>query len=301
MIRATGIEKRWGDTIALHAADIDVPPGVTGLLGPNGAGKTTFIGLVLGLHSADAGSLEVLGLDPAAAGPEVRARLGYVPEYDALPPDVSAQDLVRHIAELHGVPRRAAVTRASEALMWVGLGEERLRMCGTLSTGQQQRVKLAQAIAHDPALVLLDEPTNGLDPLQRDDMLALIRRLGGELGLHVLMSTHLLHEVERVCDAVVILRQGTPALSGDLSVLRGTSDSVLLEVAGDLTTLIAALVARGVEHEQVGLESLVVHAAGPADPLLDVLRDVLAETDTPLRRLERRTRSLEDIYLGAGG
>ncbi|HVM65381.1 MAG TPA: ABC transporter ATP-binding protein, partial [Acidimicrobiales bacterium] len=143
----------------LNGATFQIGRGVTGLLGANGAGKTTLLGLLLGLHRPDAGRVRVLGGDPWTSGPEVRARIGYAPEYDALPPDVTAADVVRHIAELHGLPRREATGRASDTLWEVGLGEERFRLVGTMSTGQRQRVKLAQAIVHDPQLVLLDEPT----------------------------------------------------------------------------------------------------------------------------------------------
>jgi ABC-2 type transport system ATP-binding protein len=226
VITARAVVKRWGRTTALAGATVDVPGGVTGLLGSNGAGKTTLLGLVLGLHRPDDGSQTVLGLDPATAGPEVRARVGYAPEHHNLPPDLAAHDFVRHIAEVHGLPRRAATARASDALWQVGLGEERLRPIGTMSTGQRQRVKLAQAIAHDPALVLLDEPTDGLDPVQRDDMLALIRRIGRDYGIHVVLSSHLLEEVERVCDNVVILSTGSVVAAGPLDELRSGGEGV---------------------------------------------------------------------------
>lgn len=298
-VRARGVAKRWGTTEALRDVTVDIGPGVTGLLGDNGAGKTTFIGLVLGLHPPDAGSLEVLGLDPRTAGPAVRARLGYAPEYDPLPSDVRAQDLVRHVAELHGLPAREALSRASETLDWVALGEERLRPCGTLSTGQRQRVKLAAAIAHDPSLVLLDEPTNGLDPLQREQTLALIRRVGTELGLHVVLSTHLLHEVERTCDAVIILRAGRVSSAGTLDEIRGRSDeAVVVEVVADGATVAAALETAGLRVRVDVAERLVVAVDGDDD--LDTLRDVLADTGAGVRRLEQRSRSLEDVYLGAG-
>ena len=205
VIRADGVVKHWGSTLALAGATATIGPGVTGLLGANGAGKTSLLGMILGLHRPDAGRVEVFGLDPSTAGPEVRARVGYSPEHHLLPPDVKAVDFVRHVAEIHGLPRREATTRASDALWQVGLGEERTRPMGTMSTGQRQRVKLAQALAHDPMLVLLDEPTDGLDPVQRDAMLELIHRVGHEFGITVLLSSHLLEEVERICDAAVIL------------------------------------------------------------------------------------------------
>ena len=198
VIEATGLVKSWGATAVHVGLDFTVGRGVTGLLVSNGSGKTTLLGMILGLHRQDSGELRVFGLDPSSAGPEVRARLGYSPEHHTLPPDVRAHDLVCHIAELHGLPHRDATNRASDALWAVGLGEERFRPIGTMSTGQRQRVKLAQAIAHDPMLVLLDEPTDGLDPVQRDQMLELIRRCGTEFGIDVLLSSHLLEEVERV-------------------------------------------------------------------------------------------------------
>src|SRR5918994_7708135 len=167
VISARGVEKRYDRTMALSGLDAVIGPGITGLLGSNGAGKTTFISLVLGLRSRNGGELNVLGRDPETAGIELRSRVGYAPEHHDLPAELSASDFVRHLAEMHLLPRRAAVQRANDALWPVGLGEERFRPVGTMSTGQRQRVKLASAIAHDPALVLLDEPTDGLDPVQR--------------------------------------------------------------------------------------------------------------------------------------
>src|SRR5262245_40366602 len=172
---------------------------------------------MLGLRSRDAGELTVLGRDPEHSGIDVRARIGYAPEHHDLPSELAAADFVRHLAEMHLLPRRAAVQRANDALWLVGLGEERFRPVGTMSTGQRQRVKLAAAIAHDPDLVLLDEPTDGLDPMQRSDMLALIRRLGSEFGMRIVVSSHHLEEVERICDAVLIVEGGKLVHSGALS------------------------------------------------------------------------------------
>lgn len=297
VVEATGVVKRWGSTTALAGADLFIDRGVTGLLGANGAGKTTFLGLLLGLHRADAGAIEVLGLDPATAGPDVRARVGYSPEHHTLPPDVRAHDLVRHIAEVHGLPYRDATSRASDALWQVGLGEERFRPVGTMSTGQKQRVKLAQAIVHDPALVLLDEPTDGLDPVQRDDMLRLIRRIGTEFGMDVLLSSHLLEEVERVCDAAVILAEGVVVASGTLAELRGETEGVEVELDGDSAAVVAALEAAGADVTADGRRLLVVSAGG--DDVYDLVRDaVAAAPDVGLRRLQRRTISLEDVFLG---
>ena len=294
---ASGVVKRWGSTLALAGADLDVGPGVTGLLGANGSGKTTLLGLLLGLHRPDQGHIRVLGLDPTTAGPEVRARVGYAPEHHSLPPDVKAVDLVRHVAELHGLPRREATGRASDVLWQVGLGEERVRPLGTMSTGQRQRVKLAQAIVHDPVLVLLDEPTEGLDPVQRDDMLALIRRVGHEFGIHVLLSSHVLDEVERVADGAVILHAGQVVSSGALADLQASSTGgVVVEVVGDPAPLATELAARGLPAEVAGPRLVV----GGGEEVFDVVRDLLATRGVAVRRLEPRRRSLEEVFLSSG-
>jgi ABC-2 type transport system ATP-binding protein len=297
VIEAHGLVKSWGATSVLTGLDFVVGRGVTGLLGSNGAGKTTLLGMILGLHRADAGELDVFGLDPSTAGPEVRALLGYSPEHHTLPPDVRAHDLVRHIAELHGLPHRDATNRASDALWAVGLGEERFRPIGTMSTGQRQRVKLAQAIAHDPQLVLLDEPTDGLDPVQRDQMLELIRRCGTEFGIDVLLSSHLLEEVERVCDSVVILRDGVVAANGSINELRGIGHGIAVDVDGDPQTLVDELAGRGVDCR---LDVTRVIVDSDDDQTLDTIRDALADLGLPLRSLAQRRRSLEDVFLGRG-
>ena len=296
VVRAAGVVKRWGPTVALAGASFDVGSGVTGLLGSNGAGKTTLLGLVLGLHPPDEGTLEVLGLDPTAAGARVRERIGYVPEHEALPPDVRAHDLVRHLAEVHGLPRHDATARASDALWHVGLGEERHRQVGTMSTGQRQRVKLAAALAHDPALLLLDEPTNGLDPLQREEMLTLIRRIGTELGIDVVLSSHLLEEVERTCDAAVILSGGTVVASGTIASLRSGAAGLVVDVDGGAELLAEGVRTRGLEVTVDGLRLVV---AGPPDVGADAVRDVAAASGVGLRRVQARTASLEEVFLAA--
>ena len=297
IVGGDAVVKRWGATTALAGVTFEIGTGVTGLLGANGAGKTTLLGLMLGMHKADAGTLSVLGLDPATRGPEVRARIGYAPEHDALPPDVSAHDIVRHLAELHGLPRREATGRASDVLYELGLGEERFRHVGTMSTGQRQRVKLAQAIGHDPELVLLDEPTNGLDPVQRDEMLRLIHRVGHELGINVILSSHLLEEVERVSDAVVILDQGRAVAGGTLTDLRTEHGELIVHVDGDAERVVTRLQRRGVDATTDGTRIVV---AFDDERVYDEVRDAVAGARAGLRRLERRTSSLEDVFLAAG-
>jgi ABC-2 type transport system ATP-binding protein len=295
VIAARGVVKRYGRTTALAGLEADIGPGITGLLGSNGAGKTTFISLVLGLRSRDAGELTVLGRDPATAGIEVRARIGYAPEHHDLPSELAATDLVRHLAEMHLLPTRAAVQRANEALWLVGLGEERFRPVAEMSTGQRQRVKLAAAIAHDPELVLLDEPTDGLDPVQRTEMLALIRRIGSEFGVDILVSSHHLEEVERICDAVVIVEGGEVVRAGKLAELRRGPEGIAVEVDERAEELASMLAARGLEPT---VEDGVLLLAA-ADEAYDAVRDAVAELGVGLRRLGPRGRTLEDVYLGA--
>ena len=294
VVRARGVAKRYGSRLALDGLDVEIGRGVTGLLGANGAGKTTLISLLLGLRRRDAGELTVLGHDPQTAGIEVRERIGYGPEHHNLPPEVQAQDLVRHLTELHGIPPRSAIQRSSDALWQVGLGEERLRPVGTMSTGQRQRVKLAAAIAHDPSLVLLDEPTDGLDPVQRDDMLSLIRRIGTEFGIDIVVSSHHLEEVERICDAVVILDAGRVIRSGLLTELRRGEEGLLVDVDGGHAELAERLRASGLSVELVA-DALVVVGEEPHD----LVRDAIVELGLGLRRLEPRRRTLEDVYLEA--
>jgi len=295
ILSADGLVKRFGSITALAGVTVDVAEGITGLLGANGAGKTTLLGLSLGLTHPDGGRLEVLGLDPVAAGPDVRAIVGYSPEHQSLPPEVQAYDLVAHLAEIHGLPHRAAQTRASDALYQVGLGEERFRPIGTMSTGQKQRVKLAAALAHDPSLILLDEPTDGLDPVQRDDMLTLIRRVGTEFGINVLLSSHLLDEVERVCDSAVILVDGRVAAAGPLDELRTGVGGWYVEVEAGTEQLAAALQRAGATVTPDGRRILVEGMESAA-----VVRDTVAALGLGLVRLERRRLTLEDVFLEAG-
>jgi ABC-2 type transport system ATP-binding protein len=296
VISARGVVKRYGSTVALAGLDADIGPGITGLLGSNGAGKTTFISLVLGLRSRSDGELTVHGRDPETSGIEVRARVGYAPEHHDLPAELAASDFVRHIAEMHLLPRRAAVQRANDALWLVGLGEERFRPVGTMSTGQRQRVKLASAIAHDPDLVLLDEPTDGLDPMQRSEMLALIRRIGTEFGMHIVLSSHHLEEAERICDAVVIIEGGEVVHAGTLADIRRGPEGLVIEVDARAEELASILATRGFDVSVDG-DVLLLDSA---DAAYDIVRDAVADLGVGLRRLGPRGRTLEDVYMGVG-
>lgn len=296
VISAAGVSKSWGDHQVFSNLTAEVPRGITALLGSNGSGKTTLLGMLLGLHQPDGGELRILGEDPALAGPELRQHIGYSPEHHNLPNDVAAQDLVRHIAQVHGLPRREATTRSSDALWLVGLGEERARPVGTMSTGQRQRVKLAQAIAHGPSVVLLDEPTDGLDPVQRDDMLELIARIGTEFEIDVLLSSHLLEEVERIADNVVIVADGVVRAHGPIADLRSGRGGVVVQLAARSADVAAALRTAGIPVEEQR-DRLVVGTTEPAEQLIDAVRDAVANAQAPLRRLYPVEQSLEELFL----
>ena len=219
VIAAKGLSMRFGSTLALNAVDIEIKSGITGLVGANGAGKSTLLKLVMGLLRPTAGTIETLGRNPQDDGAQVRSHIGYFPERNVLPDTMPAHEFVKHMTRLRGLPNNQARNRASDALWSVGLGEERFRTLGTMSTGQRQRVKLAQALAADPALVLLDEPTEGLDPVQREAMLTLIGEVRELHGVDIVMSSHVLNEVEQVCSEIVVLDGGSVSLAGRINTL----------------------------------------------------------------------------------
>ena len=303
LITVNGLTMQFGQHLALDSVDFTVHSGVTGLVGANGAGKTTFMSIALGLRAPTAGSIRVLDLEPVADGAKLRSLVSYGPERNILPDEMPAVDFVKHLAEVRGIPRKEAKTRASDILWLVGLGEERFRPIGTMSTGQRQRVKLAQAIAADPKLVFLDEPTDGLDPLARDEVLTLIRQISEEYGIHVMISSHLLEEVEQICDNIVILNAGKLIASGQLDKLTGESTGLEIELVmvDDLPNAVAD-VERALQ--QAGLtvlrepESMTLRIPdGEPGPLPDLVRDAVADVGARLKRLEYRRRSLEDIIL----
>src|SRR6056297_1877788 len=287
-------------TRALDQLDVVVPSGVTGLVGANGAGKTTLISLTLGLLQPTSGSIRVLGRDPGRDGPELRALIGYGPERNVFPDDLRAYDYVRHLAEVKGLPRDEARSRASDSLYLVGLGEERFRALGTMSTGQRQRVKLAQAIAADPRLIVLDEPTDGLDPVQRDEMLNIIVQVNRNFGIDVMLSSHVLEEVERVCDHVVALAEGRLVAQGSMVELAGASGGIeleLVEIADrprSVDDVAARLVAAGAGVRRNGATLSIVGLAD--DELFDLAARSVADAGGRIRRLGRHRRSLDDIF-----
>src|SRR3954454_12663222 len=292
LVRVSGVSKSFGAVRALDAASFEIDEGVTGLLGSNGAGKTTSLKLFMGLLEPDAGSIEVLGRDTRGSV-EYRMRIGYSPEHECLPPGASAAEFLAYMAEISGLPRSSARLRASDLLRHVGLFEERYRPMGTYSTGMKQRVKLAQALVHDPVLAFLDEPTAGLDPLGRRDMLELIRRVGREFGISIVISTHLMGDVERTCDAVVVLGGGKVLNAGAVAGLTEETETVLVDLVEGAPALAAALTARGMtpllDGNRLTLES--VSAEG-----YDVLRDAVVESGALLYRLAPERHSLASVF-----
>ncbi|MFD4660193.1 ABC transporter ATP-binding protein [Kitasatospora sp. NPDC058444] len=311
VIKTDGLTKRFPRVTALDQLTVEVRPGVVGLVGANGAGKSTLIKILLGLAPATSGRGEVLGLDVATRGSEIRAQVGYMPEHDCLPPDVSATEFVVHMARMAGLPATAARERTADTLRHVGLYEERYRPMGGYSTGMKQRVKLAQALVHDPKLVLLDEPTNGLDPAGRDEMLGLIRRVHTDFGISVLVTTHLLGELERTCDHLVVIDGG--------KLLRSSSTASFTEATAVLAVEVGDfpedgfLEGQGHGHglepgpavrERLAAAGLSVQSEGPHQLLVrladestyDTIRDAVAGLGLGLVRLEQRRHRVAELF-----
>src|SRR5581483_6867148 len=312
LFRTAGLTKRYGGVTAVDGLTVDVPRGLVGLVGANGAGKTTLFRLLLGLARPTEGTIEVCGRPVSADPVASRARLGYMPEHDCLPLDQTAADVVATLGELSGLPPRPARQRASEVLDLVGLDEARFRPVGGFSTGMRQRVKLAQALVADPELALLDEPTAGLDPTGREEMLVLVARLAS-FGISVLLATHLLDDVARVCDHVVMLDAGRLVVAGPTETLLRQTGKLTVEVYAGVGRLARALAERGltvVGDDLAGADgaggAVDVVVGGDAGPVLDTIRDTLADLGLPLHRLSSRAASLDDAFsldrgVGGGG
>ncbi len=296
LISTSQLGHAYGDVVALHHLDFVVPAGRIGLVGANGAGKSTLIKVLLGILDPTEGAAQVLGIDVGKDPITVRSKVGYMPEETCLPLAQTAADFTVYAAELAGIPSKAARQRASDVLTLVGLHEERFRYIGEFSTGMKQRAMLAQAIVHDPELVFLDEPTAGLDPAGREEMLSLISRLG-DFGINVLVSSHVLTDIESTCDWVVMLDGGRVLRTGPLTGITG-SDAVDVELLGDNDHdgVVAALRSRGAEVEVRG----AVIRVTANDDAFDLIRDALAEAGAGMRRLSQSETSLEDVFLAAG-
>ena len=292
VVQVSNLTHDYGTVVALKDLDLAIPPGITGLVGANGAGKTTMLRILLGLLHPTSGNATVLGHDSENEPLAVRSRVGYMPEGECIPEDLTAAEFVAYTAQLAGLPKSESVRRASETLFLVGLAEERFRFLGDFSTGMRQRVKLAQALVHDPDLILLDEPASGLDPKGREQMLALIRRLG-EMGLNIIMSSHVLTDIEQTCSWVVMLDGGHLLRSGPMGHFDRKS-TVLVEVVDDAEAVAARLGTMGIESH-VDRRRLVV---GPGDLNLEgQIVEAVAREGAGLVRMIRSSASLEDLFI----
>ena len=292
LLEAKSLTKSYGTVLALDSVDFQVSDGITGLLGPNGAGKSTAIKLSLGLIRPSSGSVEVMGRRPYES-PEARERLGYMPEHDCLPPAASAAEFLSHMAQVSGLPPAEARTRAADILRHVGLEEERYRPMGQYSTGMKQRVKLGQALVHDPVLVLLDEPTSGLDPTGREEMLQLVRRTGREFGISIILSSHLMNDVETTCDRIIVLEGGRVTEQGTVAGFTTDTQVIILDLNDRREEVATALAARGVNVTTEGA-SLAVELQ--SEEQYDAIRDAVAEAGARLRRMSPRRRQLAEIF-----
>jgi ABC-2 type transport system ATP-binding protein len=298
LIEARALTKRYGAHVtALDALTLDVEPGIIGLVGANGAGKSTFLKILLGLLAPTSGSASVMGLDVTREGPQIRQFVGYLPEHDCLPPDLTATDFVTHMGRMSGLPATAARERTAEVLRHVGLYEERYRPIGGYSTGMKQRVKLAQALVHDPKLLLLDEPTNGLDPSGRDEMLDLVKRTGTEFGIATVVASHLLGEIERVCTFLLAIDNGKLLRAAPIASFTERTGTLGVEVEEGADSLAARLLASGLDAKVEGRTVLV---DAPDERPYDLVRDAIDELALSLIRLEHRRHRLEDLFRGDG-
>ena len=290
----------YGNQQALRAVTGGFAAGAAGLLGPNGAGKSTLLKSLLGFVRPTAGSMRVLGLEVATKPLEVRARLGYMPESDAHIPAMNAVTFVAYCARLAGLPLTDATQRAHEVLYYVGLGEARYRDIGTYSTGMRQRIKLAQAIVHDPDLLFLDEPTNGMDPQGREEMLELMRDITQNKGINLILSSHLLADVEATCERVLVLNKGAIVAEGPIQELKGTTRRAFeIRVKGNLERFRGALAVAGVECDETLDDVMRVRISddrGARD-----LFALAAANEAQVRHLRPFVSTLEDVFARAIG
>src|SRR4051794_29913900 len=294
MISIENLTKRYSAVTALDQLSFELQPGIVGLVGANGAGKSTLIKILLGLLPATSGRASVLGLDVATDGMRIRQQVGYMPEHDCLPPDVSATEFVLHLARMSGLPLVAARERTADTLRHVGLYEERYRSIGGYSTGMKQRVKLAQSLVHDPGMLLLDEPTNGLDPAGRDQMLALMRRIGTDFGIPMLVTSHLLGELEQICDHVVVVDGGRLLRSSSTADVTSASSILAVEVDERADELARLLTGAGLTVHPAGRELLEIEIVD--DTTFDLVRDGVVRLELGLFRMERRRHRMTEIF-----
>ena len=302
VVTLSGVTVTYGAQVALNDVSTAFAAGAVGLLGPNGSGKSTMIKSLLGFITPAKGRMDVLGLDVAASPLQIRTRVGYMPESDAHIPGLNAVSFVAYCAELSGLPPADAIQRAHEVLFYVGLGEARYRNIETYSTGMKQRIKLAQALVHDPDLVLLDEPTNGMDPKGRDEMLELIRDLAHNKGVNVIVSSHLLPDIEYTCDHVVVMDKGRIATEGPIEGLkqpRGQLFELRVKAPGGPGVFVARLRACGFECLAAEDDVMRVFVPGPGGAH-DLFALAAAER-VQVRHLRPSVPTLEDVFAKAVG
>ena len=300
VVHINGVTVLYGKQAALREVTAVFPAGAVGLLGPNGAGKSTLLKALLGFLKPDQGTMRVLGLNVATSPLEIRARLGYMPEIDSHIPGMNAVSFVAYCGQLAGLPPVDAMQRAHEVLYYVGLGEARYRNVETYSMGMKQRIKLAQALVHDPDLLFLDEPTNGMDPKGREEMLDLIRDLAHNKGVNLILSSHLLPDVEYTCDHVIVLNQARVATQGPIDELKGTRGSVFeLRIKGDRVAFAETLRAAGLTSK-AGDED-VMRVFVPDEQGAGAVFAIAAREGIQVRHLRPSVPTLEDVFAQAVG
>ena len=303
VVTLEGVTVTYGRNAALRDVTTAFVPGAVGLLGPNGAGKSTMLKSLLGFVVPDRGTMRVLGFDVAASPLEIRARVGYMPESDAHIPGMNAVSFVAYCGELAGLPRVDAMQRAHEVLFYVGLGEARYRNVETYSTGMKQRIKLAQALVHDPDLLFLDEPTNGMDPKGRDEMLELVRDLAHNKGVNLILSSHLLPDVEYTCDSVIVMDKGRVATSGAIDALKQPRGCVyelrVKTTTGDIDVFLERLRAAGLDCHATDEDVMRVFV--PGDGGARDLFALAAAAQVQVRHLRPSVPTLEDVFANAVG
>ena len=286
---------KFGPQWALSDVSAAFPSGAIGLLGPNGAGKSTMLKALLGLLTPHTGRIHVLGLDVAVRPLQIRARVGYMPENDAHIPGMSAVSFVAYCAELSGLPAADAMQRAHEVLYYVGLGEARYRNVETYSTGMKQRIKLAQALVHDPDLLLLDEPTNGMDPKGREEMLALIREISHNRNISLILSSHVIPDVDSVCDAVVVMNRGQVVMQGPIASLKKPAGHIFeVRVKGDRDAFVGRL--RSLAFECREAEADVLRVLMPPGTGADQLFSSAVSVGAQVRHLRASVSTLEEVF-----
>jgi ABC-2 type transport system ATP-binding protein len=297
-VRLQGVVKRYGHRTVLDCVSCEVPPGITGLVGPNGAGKSTLVRAILGLVRLAAGEVRVFGRDPTRDARVVRQLVGVVPEDECAVPGLAAVEMVRYAARLSGLPGTEALRRAHEVLDWCDAGQERYRPVETLSIGTRQKVAFAAAIVHDPRMVILDEPTNGLDPIERRAMLGRLTTLAHDHGKTIFVSTHVLPDVQAICDRVIVLAAGRVRLEGRLDDLtRPVAPLLRLDVAGSVDACVARLAAAGIHATRIDSGTLHLPAQDAAG--LECVWQAVREAGVVVRALVPVQERFEDVFLQA--